>query len=99
MHRYAITEGYIILDENSDPVNYFDTYDEAFDWIERQEAEDEAKFKKLNLQEATMKDCTMCNYEYRCDQSKNTNGDCPDYRPDIDALDEMEMKKHEQNTF
>lgn len=29
MHRYAITEGYIILDENSDPVNYFDTYDEA----------------------------------------------------------------------
>lgn len=46
-----------------------------------------------------MKDCTTCNYEYRCDWSKNTNGDCPDYRPDIDALDEMEMKKHEQNTF
>lgn len=46
MHRYAITEGYIVLDENSDAVEYFDTYDEAFDWIEQQEAEDEAREQK-----------------------------------------------------
>lgn len=45
-----------------------------------------------------MKDCTMCNYEYRCDWSKNTNGDCPDYRPDIDALDEMEMNMNNRST-
>jgi len=46
MHRYTITEGYIVLDENSDAVDYFDTYDEAFDWIEQQEAEDEAREQK-----------------------------------------------------
>lgn len=39
--RYTVTEGYIVLDENSEVVDWFDTEDEAYSHIEKLENEDE----------------------------------------------------------
>ena len=34
MGKYTINQGYIVLDENSEVVEWFDTEDEAYEYIE-----------------------------------------------------------------
>lgn len=42
-----------------------------------------------------MPECTSCNYEYQCDWSGNSDGNCPNYKPDVDEVAKMKEKKHE----
>lgn len=37
MGKYSVCEGFIVLDENSEFVDWFDTQDEAEDYIEENE--------------------------------------------------------------
>lgn len=41
MSKYTINQGYVVLDKNSEIVDWFDTYDDAEQYVEQLEESEE----------------------------------------------------------